>query len=413
MTLRGTVNGVRRRRAAAGLSAGVLLAVAACSGTSPAEQSDAPGADTGTSGEPVVDNTPDVSVSDNVDARGVPVDTTLRLTADGGTLERVRVVGRNEEVGRDRIKGRTASGGTAWRATELLEPNATYKVETVAVDSEGRKLRETRRFRTDRLTLDEQTYPSIAPLEGETVGVGMPIIVTFDIPVTDRAAIERHLEVEAEPQVHGTWHWLSDTEVHFRPRQFWEPGSEVTVNADINSIDAGNGVYGQLDRSVTFDVGDSVVSKIAVDKHRMNVFINGEHARTIPISAGMKGFETRSGTKIIMEKFESKRMDAATTGISRDDPEYYNIANVKWAMRVTYSGEFVHGAPWSVGSQGDENVSHGCVGMSLEDAKWLFDRSLRGDVVKVRGTDRGMEPGNGWTDWNVSFKEYKQGSALS
>jgi lipoprotein-anchoring transpeptidase ErfK/SrfK len=219
--------------------------------------------------------------------------------------------------------------------------------------------------------------------------------------------------VESKPEVRGTWHWYSDTEVHFRPRTFWKAGSEVTVNADINSIDAGNGVYGQLDRSVTFNVGDSVVSKIAVDKHRMNVFINGEHRRRIPISAGKKGFETRSGTKIIMEKFETKRMDAATIGVDRNDPEYYNIPDVKWAMRVTYSGEFIHGAPWSVGAQGDDNVSHGCVGMSLEDAKWLYDRSRRGDVVYVTGTDREMEPGNGYTDWNVSFAEYKEGSALS
>ena len=412
MTLRGTGNGVRRRRAAGALSASMLLAVAACSGSAPGDET-GPGVDAAPAGEPVVDNAPDVTVSDNVDKRGVPVDEKVRLTAEGGTLERIRVVGSNEEEGRHRINGRMSSDGTAWKATDLLEPNAAYKVRTVAVDSEGRKLRDTRTFRTDRLTLDEQTYPSVAPLEGETVGVGMPIIVTFDIPVTDRAAIERHLSVDAEPQVRGTWHWYSDTEVHFRPRKFWEPGSEVTVNADINSIDAGNGVYGQLDRRVTFDVGDSVVSKIAVDKHRMNVFINGRHARTIPISAGMKGYETRSGTKIIMEKFESKRMDAATTGVSRNDPEYYNIANVRWAMRVTYSGEFVHGAPWSVGAQGDANVSHGCVGMSLADAKWLFDRSRRGDVVHVRGTNREIEPGNGWTDWDVSYAEYKEGSALS
>jgi lipoprotein-anchoring transpeptidase ErfK/SrfK len=410
MTFRGTTAPARRRGSAVLLAAAVLLA--GCS-TAGEDETDRASRQAGSEDDVVAtEEPPEVTVTDNVKKRGVAVDTEVRLTAEDGTLERVRVFG-GPKGERQRLPGELNGAATTWTATRLLEPGSTYKVTTVAVDDEDRVLRETRRFHTDDLTLDEQTYPSIAPLDGETVGVGMPVIVTFDIPVTDKASIERHLSVESTPKVRGTWHWYSDTEVHFRPRKLWEPGSEVTVNADINSIDAGNGIYGQLDRSVSFDIGDKVVSKINVDKHRMNVFINGDHARTIPISAGKEGFETRSGTKIIMEKFETKRMDAATTGISRDDPEYYNISNVKWAMRVTYSGEFLHGAPWSEGSQGDENVSHGCVGMSLEDAEWLYERSRRGDVVRVTGTDREMEPGNGWTDWNVSFAEYKQGSALS
>ena len=146
--------------------------------------------------------------------------------------------------------------------------------------------------------------------------------------------------------------------------------------------------------------------------HKMKVFVGGDLARTIAITGGKEGFESRSGTKLIIEKFPSKRMDAATTGIEPGDPEYYNIANVQWAQRVTYSGEFLHAAPWSVGDQGSANVSHGCVGMSPEDAKWLYDRTLVGDPVEVKGSDRGLEVGNGWTDWNVSYAEYQAGSAL-
>jgi lipoprotein-anchoring transpeptidase ErfK/SrfK len=404
MRMRGTTG----RRGVAVLATAVLMAGCSTSG----EESDTaqPGA---APGKPVAEKeTPEVSVDDNVSRNGVDVDTHVQVTAQDGVLQRVRVFG-GPKGERGPVSGELTSDGTAWKASDLLEPGGTYKIKTVAVDDEDRVLRETRKFHTDDLTLDEQTYPSIAPLEGETVGVGMPIIVTFDIPVTDRAAIERHLSVESKPQVRGTWHWYSDQEVHFRPRNLWKSGSEVTVHADINSIDAGNGVYGQLDRSVTFDIGDKVVSRIKVDRHIMDVFINGDHARRIPISAGKKGYQTRSGTKIIMEKFRVKRMNAASTGIGRNDPEYYNIPDVRWAMRVTYSGEFIHGAPWSVADQGEANVSHGCVGMSLDDAKWLYERSLRGDVVYVTGTNREMEPGNGYTDWNVSFKEYKEGSALS
>ena len=117
--------------------------------------------------------------------------------------------------------------------------------------------------------------------------------------------------------------------------------------------------------------------------------------------------------KVIIEKFETKRMNSETVGINRNDPEAYDIDDVRWAMRVTYSGEFIHAAPWSVGSQGYANVSHGCTGMSTDNAGWLYSISKRGDVVEYTGTDRPMEFTNGYGDWNESFSEWSQGSALS
>jgi lipoprotein-anchoring transpeptidase ErfK/SrfK len=286
-------------------------------------------------------------------------------------------------------------------------------VTATGVDEDGARQQLQRTFRTVPLTLDQQTYASIAPVEGETVGVGMPVIVAFDVPVTDRAAIEKHLSVQTKPAQAGTWHWISDYEVHWRPRTYWRPGTDVTVNADINGVPAGNGIYGQEDRTTHFTVGDAVMMKIDVSSHTMRVLDNGRLLRTIPISAGKPGFITRSGVKVIIEKFRTKRMDAATTGIDEDDPEYYNIENVEYAQRVTYSGEFLHAAPWSVGSQGSANVSHGCVGMSTEDAAWLYGLTKRGDVVDVTGSDRYMESTNGYGDWNVPFAEYREGSALS
>jgi lipoprotein-anchoring transpeptidase ErfK/SrfK len=238
------------------------------------------------------------------------------------------------------------------------------------------------------------------------------VVVSFDIPVTDKASIERHLSVDTAPVQKGSWHWISDTEVHWRPKTYWKPGTDVTVNADINGVDAGDGIYGQEDRETSFTVGDSVIMEIDVNAHTMKVSRNGQVLRTLPISAGKPGFTTRSGVKVIVEKFRTKTMDAATTGISEDDPEYYNIENVEYAQRVTYSGEFLHAAPWSVGSQGSANVSHGCVGMSTEDAAWLYSLTKRGDVVDVTGSDRSMELSNGFGDWNLSFAQYREGSAL-
>src|SRR3990170_759074 len=221
------------------------------------------------------------------------------------------------------------------------------------------------------------------------------------------------MTVTSAPRQPGTWHWVNDNEVHWRPRTYWRAGSHVTVDLDINSVDAGGGIYGQESRHVEFDIGDSVVSRIDVAANTLRVFVNGDLARTIPISAGKPGWETRSGTKVIIEKFRRKRMNAATIGVDRDDPEYYNLSNVQYALRVTYSGEFLHAAPWSVGSQGSANVSHGCVGMSVADAAWLYDITKRGDVVEVTGSDRQMTLYNGYGDWNLDFADYRTGSALS
>ncbi len=346
-----------------------------------------------------------LKVVSNATGSEVPVDRRLRVGVRNGTLRQVTVT---SELGR--LTGRMARA--SWVATGRLEPGMQYAVRAVAERADGNRAIRTLRFRTTDLTLDEQTYASVAPLDGETVGVGMPVVVTFDVAVTDRAAMERHMSVTSTPRQTGTWHWVSDTEVHWRPRTYWRAGSSVDVDLDINSVDAGGGIYGQESRHVEFDIGDSVVSRVDVAAHTMRVFVNGDLARTIPISAGKAGWETRSGTKVVIEKHRRKRMNAATIGVDRDDPDYYNLSNVQYAMRVTYSGEFLHAAPWSVGSQGSANVSHGCVGMSLEDAAWLYGITKRGDVVEVTGSDRQMTLDNGYGDWNADFASYAKRSAL-
>lgn len=338
--------------------------------------------------------------------RAAAVDHDLRVRARSGELRKVTVTSPEGTLPGTMKRG-------VWRATGRLEPGLTYTVTSVGERSDGKRQRRVTRISTADLTLDEQTYASIAPLDGETVGVGMPVIVSFDVPVTDKATFERHMSVTSTPAQPGTWHWLSDHEVHWRPKTYWQAGTDVHVEVDVNSVPAGNGIFGQESRSIDFHVGDSVVSKIDVDAHRMRVYVNGGLARTIPISAGKPGWETRSGTKVIIEKHRRKRMNAATIGVDKDDPEYYNLANVQYALRVTYSGEFLHAAPWSLGAQGSANVSHGCVGMSLDDAAWLYGITTRGDVVEVTGSDRWMTLYNGYGDWNASFSDYREGSALS
>jgi len=353
---------------------------------------------------------PPVAIATNVQRRDVPVDRKLEVTPEGGTLKKVTVT--SKETGR--LAGRLKGGGARWVATGRLEPGMTYVVRTVAKRPDGSTSRATHRFTTENLSLDQQTWAAVAPLDGETVGVGMPVIVSFDIGVTDKAAMERHMKVSSTPQQQGSWHWLSDNVAHWRPASYWQAGTQVSVDLDINSIPAGAGIYGQESRHIDFAVGNAHVYKVNAQTHQMQVYSNGSLLRTIPITTGKDGFTTRSGVKVIMEKHRRKTMRSETIGIANeDDPEYYDLDDVEYAMRLTHSGEFIHAAPWSTGSQGSANVSHGCTGMSTRDAGWLYDMTLRGDVVEYVGTDRPMTVDNGWGDWNLPFSQYRAGSALT
>lgn len=393
-----------RRTAAAAVAVLAVSALSACDAkaSGPAStDADPTSAETAKTAKPA----PMRLVTNLDDPASVPVDTTVRIDAEGGSLEAVQVTSPAGE-----LPGQLEAG--TWQASSRLEPGTNYVLKATAERSDGSKIKRRQRFSTVELSLDEQTYASLAPLSGETVGVGMPVIVTFDLPVTDQATFERHMTVTSTPAQPGSWHWLSDREAHWRPKTYWRSGTDVSVDVDVNSLPAGNGIYGQDSRSIDFHVGDAVISKIDVNAHTMRTSVNGGPARTIPISAGKAGWDTRSGTKVVIEKFRSKRMDAGTIGVAENDPEYYDLSNVEYALRVTYSGEFIHAAPWSVGSQGSSNVSHGCVGMSTDNAQWLYDHTRRGDVVEVTGSDRQMTLDNGYGDWNLSYAAWRKGSAL-
>jgi lipoprotein-anchoring transpeptidase ErfK/SrfK len=406
---------VRRRRHTATMAGLLALGVLAAGCSSASSNESAPRSGSSSSSAPSDSATSEAPVtsaatvaSNVVHKDGVRVDKTVTLTAKDGTFTSVAV-----RTGGKRVDGTLSEDRTTWTSQQRLEPGTRYQVLAVAVDEDGVKTTERSAFRTQDLTLDQQTFPSFAPVSGSTVGVGMPVIIRFDVPVADRATIEKHLTVTNTSGQKGGWRWISDSEVHWRPKTYWKPGTDVTVKADVNSIPAGNGVYGQLSRTSTFHVGDSVISKVNAQTHQMKTFVNGRLVRTTPITTGKPGFTTRSGVKVIIEKFRQKRMNSETVGIAAGSSEAYDIDDVEYAMRVTYSGEFLHAAPWSVGSQGYANVSHGCTGMSTANAAWFYGISKPGDVVEYTGTDRPMTLDNGYGDWNESFAAWSQGSALS
>jgi lipoprotein-anchoring transpeptidase ErfK/SrfK len=406
-----TVRSARSRLAL--LGAGLSLAlVSACSLQTDDSGTDTAGSGSGQDGATQVPKSSAAKISANIPrgARNVDLGRKVRLVSTGGTLSDVQVTGPDGAV----VTGQLSADKTQWVSTAALQQASPYRIVGSAVDDQGLKSGYESVFRTRKLRLDEQTYPSFVPLQGQTVGVGMPAIIRFDVPVENKAAIEKHLSVTSRPAQPGAFHWISDSEVHWRPRSFWKPGTDVTVKADIGGVSVGNGIYGQKSRTTSFHVGRSLISKVNMNTDEMRVFQNGKLIRTIPITTGAQPkFTTRSGTKVIIEKFRHKRMNSETIGIDPNSADGYDLDDVEYAMRVTYSGEFVHAAPWSVASQGRTNVSHGCTGMSTSNAAWLYNRSIVGDVVQYTGTSKPMELSNGFGDWNEAFTAYRAGSALS
>ena len=343
-------------------------------------------------------------------AEDVAVDTRVTASAQKGTLKKASLSYVSKKGNRIPVDG-ALKGGT-WTASELLEPGVAYTLALEAEDSDGRTTETTRSFRTANLTLDDQVYVTISPRDGGTVGVGMPVVVRFDLPVKDKANFQKHMKVTSSPAQAGSWYWLSSTEAHWRPKTYWKAGTKVHVEADLNAVSAGAGRWGQQSRTSDFTIGRSLVAKVNLKTHQMDVFVNGAFTKRIPVTGGQPGFVTRSGVKVIMDKVTDITMRAETIGLKKGDTGYYEDTPVKYAMRVTNSGEFLHTAPWSVKDQGHRNVSHGCTGMSDANGKWMYDHTIIGDVVETTGTDRPMTMGNGYADWNLSWSKWTAGSAL-
>ena len=362
---------------------------------------------------PVVSVTPSassaqLSVVPAAGATDVFPDEPVTVTAVGGKIQSVVLSGPAGEV-----DGQLGQDGTSWTSTDVLGTGTAYTLTATAVDRFGLAQTLTSAFTTLIPPEGANVRARVSPLDGETVGVGMPIVLYLTAPVEDRAAVERRLSVVSQPAVEGAWHWLNDEELHWRPKDLWPAGSQVTVNIPLNGVHAGEDLWGDEDRVISFFIADHAVESIVdLTAKNMQVMQDGQLLRTLPISAGKPGWETRNGIKVILSKETERVMDAATVGIDPSDPEYYSV-NVEFAMRMTLSGEFVHAAPWSEGSQGEANVSHGCVGLSTADAAWLFDLTTRGDIVRVIGSPRALEVGNGYTDWNVDWPDWVAGGALA
>ncbi|MGE4364165.1 MAG: Ig-like domain-containing protein [Mycolicibacterium sp.] len=386
----------------AAVAVAVLLIAAACSSTPAA----APAPDVITDkGTPYADLlVPKLQASVTDGAIGVPVDSPVTVTAGDGVLGQVSLTNEAGVV----VDGQLSPDGTSWSSAEPLGYNKQYTLQAEALGLGG-VTSTSATFETH--SPDNLTMPYVAPNDGETVGVGQPITIRFDENITNRLAAQQAVTVTTDPPVEGAFYWLNNREVRWRPAQYWKPGTTVEVQVKAYGVEFGDGLFGQDDASTRFTIGDEVIATADDATKMLTVRRNGEVVKTMPISMGKAKTPTDNGTYIIGDRYSFLVMDSSTYGVPVNSPDGYRT-EVEWATQMSYSGIYVHSAPWSVGSQGVANVSHGCLNVSPANARWFYDNTRRGDIVEVVNTTGPTLSGtDGLGDWNIPWDRWKAGNA--
>ncbi|MEN8650794.1 Ig-like domain-containing protein [Streptomyces sp. 21So2-11] len=348
-------------------------------------------------------------------AKGIKADGRIEVKVPDGRLERVKVL-RVEDAEPQEVEGRISPDGLSWKPVDgRLLLAAKYTVDAVALDGDGRRSARHTSFTT--YVPEHRFIGYFKPENRSTVGTGMIVSFDFNREVTDRAAVERAIEVSSEPPVEVTGHWFGKQRLDFRPRDYWKPGTRVSVALKLRDVQASPGVYGIQQKSVGFTVGRSQVSTVDAETHTMVVRRGQEAPVSVPVSAGAPKNTTYNGKMVVTELYDVTRMNGQTVGFGGE----YDIPDVPHAMRLTTSGTFLHGNYWAAsGTFGSANTSHGCVGLrdvkggsSATPAGWFFDRTLVGDVIEVINShDRKVAPDNGLGGWNMAWNRWKAGSAL-
>jgi lipoprotein-anchoring transpeptidase ErfK/SrfK len=339
-----------------------------------------------------------------------------KVSVTGGTLTEVRLT----TTGGAPVEGSVGDGGTTWKPLKSLKRATSYKLSVAAKDSAGKLSHENASFTT--VAPGNSFIGTFTPEDGSTVGVGMPVHIKFDKPITNRKAVQEGITVTSTSGQEIVGHWFNSQRLDFRPEQYWKANTKVTLKLALDGVEGAKGVFGVQQKTVTFTVGRSQVSTVDASSKTMKVVRDGKLVRTIPISAGAPATPTYNGQMVISEKYKQTRMNGATVGFTNADGEgEYDIPDVPHAMRLSTSGTFIHGNYWGKGVFGRTNTSHGCVG--LEDVKgagdagkpgaWFFNSSLLGDVVIVKNSkDTTIKPDNGLNGWNMDWAQWKNGSAL-
>jgi lipoprotein-anchoring transpeptidase ErfK/SrfK len=331
-----------------------------------------------------------------------PADGVMNADPGGGVSVRVArgtITGVTVRTAAEPVQGRLAAGERRWHSDWALNTNARYTVVATAVDAAGRSVTTRSTFET----LDPAQTFDTHIFEGyrKTYGVGMPVILTFSRPIVRKAAVERALEIRSSKPVVGAWYWDGDQTAYFRPRKYWPPDTDVRFTGHLDGVEGAPGVYGVHTLTQRFRIGRSLIAVANTITHRVEIYLDRHLFGDWPMSAGRPGFETPNGTYLTMDKSNPERMIGPG----------YDI-EVPWSVRFTNAGSFLHDAYWSVGEQGFENVSHGCVNLSPEHAEIYYKLAVQGDPVTVTGSPRAGTWGDGWTVWFLTFEQFVRGSAL-
>jgi len=382
----------------------VLLVTSCTTGSATGERGDDAAPKATSSTKPAPPKKPvQLSITPVDKTAGVEPGAPVTIAAVDGKVTQVSLV---NEVG-EPVAGQLSPDATTWQTTGPLGFGKTYTATATGQGTDGKPATVTSVFTTAKPRVKADL--SMNPLDGDVVGVGQPLAFYFDAAVANKAAAQQAIQISTTPATEGAFYWFDDKELHWRPKAYWAPGTKVTVNAAIYGKDFGNGVYGSDSRVANITIGDAVVATADGGTHQMTVTVNGAVVRTIPISMGKPGHETPAGTYVVMSEHTNYTMDSGTYGVPADSPAGYRTT-VAVASRMSNSGIFYHSAPWSVGDQGKRNVSHGCINMTTDSARWLQSISNKGDVIIVQNSGGPvLEPWDGLGDWQIPWDQWVGG----
>ena len=287
------------------------------------------------------------------------------------------------------VAGELAADGSRWHSTAPLAAGAHYTVQVSTEDDDGAPGRRSSPS-TPAAPAKKRLTVAFGPDAGE-YGVGQPVTAKLGQPVKDPAAaavVERGLKVTSTPAVQGAWHWVDDKDaplppqgVLARPRHRRRRAATWTASRSATGCAAA-----RPSRSSSPSATGSIAMTDAAS-HYMTVFTQRRARSTqSPSPPASPASRPATASRSCWARSTSYGCAATTVGIAEGSSDSYDLP-VYYATRVTWSGEYVHAAPWSVGSQGYANVSHGCTGMSTTNAEWFFDHVRQGDVVQVVNSD--------------------------
>ena len=362
----------------------VSLFVAAC--TSPAGSKAAGQA--GAAGTPSASPAAQVTITPANGTHNAKPNKGISIVATSGKITNVSVTTGSQEVG-----GVLAADAKTWHTNWSLHNGAHYKVSVTAINTDNKATTTTSSFRTivAGATFSASTIVGL----NQTYGVGMPITILFSSPVTHRAAVEKAIQIKTSKPVVGAWVWNDDEDLAFRPQSYWPAHTKVSFTGHFNGLAISPGVYGTSNLSNSFRIGNSLIGVTSTVTHKTRIYWKGKLYATWPDSSGMPGDDTSNGTYLTIEKGNPVLMSG---------PGYKNVP-VFWSVRFTWSGDYYHSAPWSVGEQGFVNVSHGCVNLAPNNAQWYYERAVPGDPITITGSPIAGQQGDGYTEWFYTWNQ--------